>query len=105
MTEGVIDGLEVVQVQEQDHRHPTVLARGEMLGDSIHEQATIREAGEGVVERLKIQFLLQAGEFGQRTFEVAVLECHRDLVGEGLEQAQVVVAEGRALGQPISDHE
>ena len=48
---------------------------------------------------------MSRAELGQRLLELAVLEGDGGLVGEGLEEAQVVVLELRALGQPVGDRQ
>ena len=58
-----------------------------------------------VVIGLVAQLLLEPRQLGQRLLQVAVLEGRCGLVGQRLEQAQVVVAEGRAFGQPVGDEE
>ena len=63
----------------------------------------LREAGQRVVVGLVAELLLEPRQLGQRLLELAVLERDRGLVGERLEQPQVVVAERRALGQPVGD--
>ena len=42
--------------------------------------------------RLEPELLLEPRELGQRLLEVAILEGHRGLVRERLEEAQIVVA-------------
>ena len=65
----------------------------------------LREAGQRVVVGLVAELLLEPRELGQRLLELAVLERDRGLVGERLEEAQVVVGEGRALGQAVGDQD
>ena len=47
VAERVVDLLEVVEVEERDHRS---LAAGERLGDPLLEQRAVREPGERVLE-------------------------------------------------------
>ena len=54
---------------------------------------------------LVAELLLQSRELRQRLLELAVLERDCGVVGKGLEQAQIVVAERGALGQAIADQE
>ena len=105
MAERVVDDLEVVEVEEQDDRHPVGLPVAEVLRDLLGEQGPVRQVGQRVVVGLVAELLLEPAELGQRLLELAVLERDRDLVGERLEEAQVVVAEARALGQPVDDRQ
>ena len=57
MAERIVDQLEVVEV-EKEHTEWAVLASEGML-DSIQQQCTVGEAGEGVAKRLVGQLLLQ----------------------------------------------
>ena len=52
--------------------------------------APVRQAGQRVVIGLVAELLLEPRQLGQRLLELAVLERDRGLVGERLEQAQVV---------------
>ena len=65
--------------------------------------ARFGRSGQRVVIGLVAELLLEPGELGQRLLELAVLEGDRDLVGERLEQTQVVLAEAGPLGQPVDD--
>ena len=99
----VVDVLEVVEVEEQDDRHAArrrVLDRGV---DLLGEQAAVGEAGQRVVVGLEPELLLEPRQLRQRLLELAVLERDGRLVGERLEQPQVVVGERRPLGQPVGD--
>ena len=61
------------------------------------------EAGQRVVVGLEAELLLEPGQLGERLLQVAVLERDGRLVGERLEQPQVVVAERRPFGQAVRD--
>ena len=71
--------------------------------DPLAEQAAVGEPGQRVVVRLVAQLFLEPRQLGQRLLELAVLECHGRLVGDRLEQAQVLLEEGRALGHSVGD--
>src|SRR5690242_6331746 len=101
MAVAVVDQLEVVEVEEQ-HRY-LAAAPGEGVREPIHEQHAIREAGEGVVEGLVLELLLQLPELPYCLLEPIVLERGARLVGERLEQLQVVAAEAARHPQPIGD--
>ena len=55
VAERVVDLLEVVEVEEGDHRG---LARGERLGDPLLEQRAVRQAGQRVLEREPLQLVV-----------------------------------------------
>jgi len=69
---GVVDRLEAVQVEVHD-RGLGVAAVGVLQGrfDAVFQQAPVRQAGEGVVQR---QFLLGAAVLGQLFIEQAHFE-------------------------------
>ena len=103
MAQGVVDDLEVVEVEEQ-HDGQRVGAWGEeAVVDLLAEQGPVGEAGQRIVMGLMAELLLEARQLGERLLELPVLERDRRLVGERLEQAQVVVGEARALGQAVDD--
>ena len=104
VAERVVDDLEVVEVEEQDDRDPVVLAIARDGGRPARRTGPgSARSGQRVVVGLVAELLLEPGELGQRLLELPVLERDADLVGERLEQAQVVVAEARPLGQPVGD--
>jgi hypothetical protein len=103
MAHGVVDVLEVVEVEEQHDRHP---ARRRVLDGSVDllgEQAAVGEPGQRVVVGLEPELLLESRELRERLLELAVLERDGGLVGERLEQPQVIVRERRPLGQAVGD--
>ena len=102
VAERVVDDLEVVEVQEHDDRHLGA-GRADPLADRFEEQRPVRQPGQRVVVGLVAELLLEARQLGQRLLEVAVLEGNRRLVGEGLQQAEVIVAERCPLRQAVGD--
>ena len=60
VSEAVVDRLEVVEVDE-DHAHRRLLARrpGERVLDAVGEQRPVGEAGDGIVERLVGELVLE----------------------------------------------
>ena len=62
MSPGVVDDLEVVEIEQEDGR-PVLGLLGacavERSCDAFHEQDPVRQAGERVVERLVVQTLLE----------------------------------------------
>ena len=93
MAEGVVDDLEVVEVEEQDDGDRARPAARQPLVDLLGEQGPVGEAGQRVVMGLVAELLLEPRELGQRLLELAVLEGDRGLVGQRLEQPEVVVGE------------
>ena len=59
MSERVVDGLEVVQVNEQDGQACRLLPPNEGMRETVNEQDTIRQPGERIVERLVAKLILQ----------------------------------------------
>ena len=60
VAEAVVDGLEVVEIDEQ-HSHPDVLAERprDRVADALEEQRAVREMGDRVVEGLVGELLLE----------------------------------------------
>jgi hypothetical protein len=60
VTEAVVDGLEVVQIQE-DHGNAALLAPapGDRMAHALGEERAVREAGNGIVESLVGELLLE----------------------------------------------
>ena len=107
VAERVVDGLEVVDVDEQhgDRR----LGQRERLLDAVDEQRAVREAGERVVVGLVLELALELAQLPHRLLEAVVLERDRGVGGERLEQPQVGVGErahdaGAVCEQHRADH-
>ncbi len=98
MAEAVVDELEVVQVEEQHDRQPAHLVVGEHLFHALGQETAIGQPGKRVVIGLVAQLLLEPGQLGQRLLELAVLERDCRLVGQCLQQSQILGQEGRAFG-------
>ena len=101
----VVDGLEVVDVDEQ-HRRPGVVSGlhfAQRALDGLNEEAAVGEAGERVVERLVAQPRLELGQLGQRPFEPAVLEGDAHVVGQRFEEAQILAVEPADFAQAVAD--
>ena len=81
VAERVVDGLEVVEVEE-DHRRRARLAPGarDRLADLLGEHRAVRESGHGVVERL-------VGELGLERLALA------DVAGVEQDAADVLVVD------------
>ena len=106
VTEAVVDELEVVQVDEQDDRHgPARIAGFEARGDDLGEQRPIGEPGQRVVQRLVVQLLLEPPELLERLLQPAVLEGDRRVVGERLEELEVLGLERADVAQGVGHEE
>ncbi len=113
----VVDGLEVVEVQEQDGRRAASAAgAGQGVTQPVQEQEAVLEAGQDVVERLVAELLLE----GLALRDVAVVDDHaadggivEEVLGDRLERPPRVVGvagpelrpglratHGRDVGQP-----
>ena len=78
MSETVVDRLEVVEIQEQHgHRVEATVAPVHGMGEPVEEQGAVRQTGEGVMERLMIELLLQRTPLGH----VSTVEHDRAHVG------------------------
>ena len=108
VTEPVVDGLEVVQVEE-DHRDPGSGApeAGERMLHAILEQCAVREPGEPVVESLVMELLQEPDALGH------VADVQQDpvdqrigeaVVGDELEMAVLagVIAEAQTGGTYVA---
>ena len=71
----------------------------------LMNSAAVGEVGERVVEGLVVQLLLQLAQLEHRLLQPVVLERHAGVVGERLEQLQVVVAEGADHAEPVGEHD
>ena len=69
---------------------PLGSARLEPRGDDLGEQRAVRQAGQRVVRGLVVELLLELPELLERLFQLAVLERDRGVVGERLEQLEVL---------------
>ena len=99
VAEGVVDDLEVVEVEEQDDRdQPGRVGRLEALGHALGEERPVGEPGQGVVVGLVLELVLESRQGAERLFQLAVLERDRRVAGERLEQLEIVGVE-RAAGR------
>ena len=106
VAEVVVDRLEAVEVDEEHHRLGSFgRCTLERLVHAAVEQATVREAGERVVEGLVPELGLEVGELGQRLLELLVLEQQRRVAREGAEELLVLLAERGDLVRPVADEE
>ncbi len=91
VAERVVDGLEVVDVDEQhgDGR----IGLGERLVDAVDEQRAVGQTRERVVVGLVLELVLELAQLPDGLLEAVVLERDRGVGGERLEQPQVGVGE------------
>ena len=99
----VVHDLEVVEVEEQDDGIEPGLAGGQLRIHLLGEHRPVRQPGQRVVVGLVAQLLLEAGQLGERLLQLAVLEGNGRLVGERLEEPQVLAVERGPLGEPVGD--
>ena len=66
MTKGVVYDLEAIEIHEQ-HGYPFVPPPGAPQGlpEAVHEELAVREVGQGIVECLVMQALLQGLALGK----------------------------------------
>ena len=99
MAESVVDLLEAVEIH--DHHDEAALRPGRLqqrLLDPVVEERPVRQVGEVVVEGL----VLLVGHLGPELLdEVPVLERHAGVVGQGLEELQVLLGERAQLTEPV----
>ena len=91
VAEGVVDRLEVVEVEEAGRRAGRRCGRGRL--DPLVNSAAVGQAGEDVVERLVAEAVLDVRHLGERAFEAAVLERDARVADERLEEPLVVRVE------------
>ena len=103
VAQGVVDDLEVVEVEEEHRRRRRPRPVRKPLRQSLQEEAAIGQAGQVVMEGLIVKLFLQPGQLCKGPLQVSVLERDGGLVGEGLEQPGVVVSEGRPLREALTD--
>ena len=80
-------------------------AGGQRVLHAVDEQRAVREVGERVVEGLVVQLLLELAQLQDRLLEAVVLERDAGVVGERLEQLQVVVAERADHAEAVGEHD
>ena len=104
MAEGVVDDLEVVQIEEQNDRHQARRVRRlESLRDTLGEERAVGQACQRVVIGLVLELLLEPRQRAERLLQLAVLQGNCGMAGQRFEQLQVVTVEGTELAQPIGD--
>jgi hypothetical protein len=102
---GVVDALEVVEVEEHDREPVRAVAFADRVLDPRREQSPVREPGEVVVLGAERQLALQCLEAVEHRAQLVGVEHDRHLLRERLEHAQVVGREPVDLAAPIAhDH-
>ena len=106
MAEGVVDDLEVVEVEEQhDRDQPGGVGRLEALGHALGEERPVGEPGQGVVVGLVLELLLESRQRAERLLQLAVLERDGRMAGERLEQLEIVGVERAEVAQAVRDED
>ena len=101
VAERVVDGLEVVDVDEQ-HGDGRIGLR-ERLVDAVDEQRAVGQPGQRVVVGLVLELALELAQLPDRLLEAVVLERDRGVGGERLEQPQVGVGEVAHDAGPVGE--
>ena len=81
VAEAVVDGLEVVQVEEHDGQRATRALAGHGMRQAVREQGPVRQPGQGVMECLVLELAFQ-------------LFPERDVVDQGGEADRFPLADG-----------
>src|SRR5665213_796785 len=88
MAQGVVDRLEVVEIEEQDRESGLApVCKAQAVGQTVPEEGAVRQAGQLVVERSVAKFCRGDGELGrsvsdpaldlaERRFELLAEEVH-----------------------------
>ena len=84
---------------------PARIARLEARGDDLGEQRAVGEPGQRVVRGLVVELLLELPELLERLLQLAVLERDRGVVGQRLEQLQVLGLERAEVVERVRDEE
>ena len=100
--QAVVHGLEVVEVDEEHADPLSPLGKG--VADLGLEEGAVGHPGQGIVEGLVTQLVLQLAKRAEGVLETAVLEGAPGVRREHLEEAQVLAVEGAHLAQPVPDH-
>src|SRR5207245_4215535 len=104
MAEGIIDVLEVVEVEEHDrHRALAALGEGQRVLHAIAEQIAVGEQRQGIVERQLPQLLLErlaladVAEIERETLDRRILH---EIAADALDHAALVLALNAQLDRP-----
>ena len=92
MPHAVVDGLEVVEVEEEDADVPALVPRGavERVGDPIGEEGSVREPGEVVLEGPSLELRLErqpVGDVTERDDEAADDVVREEVAAGALDRA------------------
>src|SRR5262249_21667924 len=68
-------------------------------------ERTVGEAGQRIVRRLMVELLLEPAELLERLLELAILERDRRVVGERLEQLEILGLEGAQVVERVRDEQ
>ena len=96
MSEAVVHGLEVIEVEEHDTDLDAVAAAaGNGVVGPVEEERPVREPREAVMERLCLELLQLAAQRDRA----------RDAIGDSLEERQVLLIERRVVCLHVEDPE
>ncbi|HEY5113333.1 MAG TPA: hypothetical protein VIJ45_04410 [Coriobacteriia bacterium] len=85
MAQGIVDHLEVVEIEEQDRETGLApVCEAQAVGQTVPEEGAVRQAGQLVVERSVAKFCRGDGELGRSVSDPALdlVERRFDLLAE-----------------------
>src|SRR5215213_1806953 len=91
VAERVVDALEAIEVEEVDGGGGLAVAPGQDVAQAVAEQRSVREAGQGVVEREPLQLRLHA---------LAIGDVEKDAVEERVRPGLAVEHDGHLVADP-----
>ena len=103
VAQAVVDGLEVVEVEEE-HGGGSVVGVGQRAADALGEEHAVGQTRQRIVERLVAELVLQLGELGQRLLQAVVLDQHARVLRVGLEEPEMLGSEAVGV-RAIADQE
>jgi hypothetical protein len=98
----VVHRLEVVEIDEQDC-HRIAAPPLQRVLDSIGEQRAVGQPGQGIMEGLLGQPVLEGAQLRQGALELPVLQRDGEVPRQGVDEAHVLAVERRDLAQPVAD--
>ena len=101
VTEGVVDFLEAVEVDEHHDDRLVGLAIDQGLAQLVIEASPVREAGQGVVQRLVVALV---GLPAQSLEQAVVAQADAPVRRQGLEELEILLAESIDLA-PTTAHQ
>ena len=105
MAHAVVHDLEIVEIQEQDRGDGRPAIDREPGPNPIMEHRPVGQPGQRVVEGHVPELLLELRQLRERTLEMGVFQRGGGVVGDGVEEPQLVGVELLVLAHPIGDHD